>query len=398
MRGFVYRSDLWKRDDGLWFECLEAQRQIHLRVPGATKRGHTVGKIEVHPADAGTADGVIPCPYAFIDELHRQPNLGLLRTWAGKLRKRGGQLCVFSTAGEPGSDFEIHREKIKAEATDVQREGAFGRFATDRIVLHEWAVQNDAILDLDAVKAANPSPRITKETLAAKQSDTTMTEAHWRRFTCNLATMDEGKEPYIDLTDWDALVQAGYEIPAGAAVCLGGDGSRTWDTTVIAWAAADEDGGCFVDARVFSVRQDIDSHVQHSGGKIDFGDVEDFIIDRFDSFDVIEVAYDPRYLERSMDIAAVRLPEANLKPVEPASKDMRDALAVHVQPRGRRQAQAYGRSCAQVAHRQHGRRPGLWLRAQACQEDRPATPDRCGAGDGARCLAGSPGSVLDLRR
>jgi phage terminase large subunit-like protein len=178
---------------------------------------------------------------------------------------------------------------------------------------------------LDAVKAANPSSRITKETLAAKQSEATMTEAHWRRFTCNLATMDDGREPYIDLVDWDAGADPDATIEPDAVVCLGADGSRTWDTTVIAWAEMVDDV-VTVDARVFTVRPDIPAHVLHQGGKIDFDDVEEFVIDRFEVFDVLEAAYDPMYLERSMEIVNNRLPEARVFPVEPQSKAMRDAL------------------------------------------------------------------------
>ena len=282
-------------------------------------------RIQIFAAGAEHADGVIPT-MPLIDEGHRHRNLGLYRTWAGKLIKRGGQLGMFSTAGEPGGEFEQTREKIKEAATDVHQDGAFGRFATERIVLHEWAVQGDAILDMEAVKAANPFSGISKKTLAEKQADPTMTEAHWRRFTCNLPAMDEGKEPYIDLGDWDALGDSDLEFVEQATVCLGGDGSRTWDTTVIAEAEQRDDGTVLVDARVFSVRQNIPCHVLHKGGKIDFQDVEEFIIDRFGVFEVSEVAYDPRYLERSMDIVQERLPESCVFPVEPSSKNMREAL------------------------------------------------------------------------
>ena len=327
MKGFVTRSELGvKGKDGTWLECFDGYKQIHLREKADFKRGTVLGQIEIHAADAGTADGVIPYPYAFLDELHRHKDLSLHRTWRGKLGKRDAQLVVISTAGEPGHEFERAREKIRVDAIERRNGGAHGRYATKQIVLHDWSVPEGKILDMEAVKAANPLKAITKQSLQDKLADPTMTEAHWRRFTCNLATMDEGKEPYIDLTDWDNLIEADHEIPAGAAVCLGGDGSRTWDTTVIAWASADEDGVCFVDARVFSVRGDIDSHVHHPGGKIDFGDVEDFIIDRFDLFEVQEVAYDPRYLERSMDIVTERLPESYVYPVEPSSKNMREAL------------------------------------------------------------------------
>lgn len=325
MKGFVTRSELWRKQKGRWFECFDGYRQIHLRGEGRTRRGAVLGQIEVHAADAGTADGVIPYPFAFLDELHRHKDLALHRTWSGKLDKRGAQLIVISTAGEPGHDFEITREKIKVDAADHGGEGAFRRYVSDRVALHEWAVRDDAILDVNAVKAANPFSGITPERLARKLADPTMTEAHWRRFTCNIATMDEGKEPYIDLQDWDQLADEDVEIPAGAAVCLGGDGSRTWDTTVIAWASLDEDE-VRIDARVFSVRPDIESHVQHRGGKIDFEDVEAFILDRFDVYSVLECAYDPRYLERSMEIAERRLAPSSVFAVEPSSKNMRDAL------------------------------------------------------------------------
>jgi hypothetical protein len=43
-------------------------------------------------------------------------------------------------------------------------------------------------------------------------------------------------------------------------------------------------------------------------------------------FEVFAAGYDPRYLERSMEIVDARLPEAQIVAVEPQSKSMRDAL------------------------------------------------------------------------
>jgi phage terminase large subunit-like protein len=328
MQGFVTRSGLNVPEaDGRWLEAFDGYRRIDLRGPGDSKRGEVLGTIEVHAADAGTADGVIPFPFAFLDELHRhKDDLALHRTWAGKLDKRDAQLIVISTAGEPGSAFEVTRDKIKADADDVTDEGAFGRYASDRVVLHDYAVRGDKILDVDAVKAANPLAAITPERLAAKLADPTMTERHWRRFTCNLATMDAGREPYLDAQDWDGLADPDATIEPGTEVAIGGDGSRSWDTTVVAWASEDVLGVVTVDAKVFSVRKDIPAHVVHHGAKIDFDDVEAFLLDRFDAFYVVGAAYDPRYLERSMDIVKARLPEASVTPVEPSSKHMRDAL------------------------------------------------------------------------
>ena len=39
-----------------------------------------------------------------------------------------------------------------------------------------------------------------------------------------------------------------------------------------------------------------------------------------------EVAYDPRYLERSAELVEHRLPDGAIFPVEPSSRHMRDAL------------------------------------------------------------------------
>jgi phage terminase large subunit-like protein len=44
--------------------------------------------------------------WRLVDEPHRARNLALVRTWRGKLQKRGGQLGLLSTAGEPGTEFE----------------------------------------------------------------------------------------------------------------------------------------------------------------------------------------------------------------------------------------------------------------------------------------------------
>jgi phage terminase large subunit-like protein len=282
-------------------------------------------RIQVFAAGAEHADGVIPT-LPILDELHRHKGLGLYRTWAGKLRKRGGQLLAISTAGEPGSEFEETREAIKAQAIDVRTAGAFVRAATDRVVLHEWAVRDDQVEDMAAVKAANPFSKITETSLAEKRSDPAMSLSHWKRFTCNIATTVDS-DPYVEGSVWQALGD-GDEIPDGANITLGADGSRTWDTTVVARAHLAGDGRIDVDAMVFSVVEDHPHHVLHSGGKIDFDDVENYILDLFGRFHPLETAYDPRYLERSMEIVDRRLSSQSVFPVEPFSKNMRDALQV----------------------------------------------------------------------
>jgi hypothetical protein len=126
-----------------------------------------------------------------IDELHRHRDLRLYRTWSGKISKRGGQIIAISTAGEPGSEFEVTREEI-CRSGEVSRNGRFTRARSQSVVLHDCAVAEDGdVDDMAEVKSANPFSGITVESLAAKRSAPTMTLAHWRRFCCNLPTRSE---------------------------------------------------------------------------------------------------------------------------------------------------------------------------------------------------------------
>lgn len=185
---------------------------------------------EVFANDDRTGDGVIPT-LALIDELHRHRDLSLYTTWSGKLGKRKGQLITISTAGEPGGEFEQTRERIRQQAVDVKRKGGFTRAASPAILLHEWAVPEDAdVTDLKIVKAANPLKTITQKTLSAKLNKPTMNVAIWRRFTCNLPTRADTAA--ISEAEW-ANAMVNDTIPEGEPIWLGMDLGWKWDTTAL---------------------------------------------------------------------------------------------------------------------------------------------------------------------
>jgi phage terminase large subunit-like protein len=201
------------------FTCLEGYRRIN----------HFTGaRIQVFAADDATGDGVIPT-LAILDELHRHKSLALYRTWAGKLHKRGGQLVTISTAGEPGSEFEITRERIRKEAAEVVRTGSHIRASSPRVVLHEWALPDRVHPeDMAAVKAANPFSGITEDSLREKYSSATMTLGHWLRLTCNRPT--RAQNTAITEAEWGKAKTADV-IPAGEPVDVGLDVAWKWDTT-----------------------------------------------------------------------------------------------------------------------------------------------------------------------
>jgi phage terminase large subunit-like protein len=201
------------------FTCLEGYRRIN---------HHSGSRIQVFAADDRTGDGVIPT-LGILDELHRHRDLGLYRTWAGKLAKRGGQIIAISTAGEPGSEFEITRERIRQSAAEVVRTGSHVRAAGARMVLHEWAVPEKANHeDFAVVKSANPFSGITAEGLAAKYDSPTMTLPHWMRFVCNRPTRADNAA--ITEAEW-GRAKVAEQIPEGEPVWLGADIAWKWDTS-----------------------------------------------------------------------------------------------------------------------------------------------------------------------
>lgn len=224
--GFVTRSGIGGRKaqpKGKRFRIFDGYRCINALLSG--------GVIQVFAADEGTGDGAIPNGVAIVDELHRHRDLGLYETWAGKLDKCDAQLCALSTAGEPGTPFEITRERIHKEATSRRETLGHVRAATEEVVLHDYRLPKDASPnDMEAVKAANPLAKITEQRLTRKRRKPTMTETRWRRFVCNLATRSDSAA--ISEAEWDARV-TGETIPVGEPVWAGADFGWKWDTTAI---------------------------------------------------------------------------------------------------------------------------------------------------------------------
>jgi hypothetical protein len=186
--------------------------------------------IEVFAHDPKTGDGVIPFPYALLDELHRHPDMRLWDLWGGKLRKRGGQMLGITTGGEPETPFENMRDAIRRRAVDRRHDGSHLRATAPGEVLHEWMVPKAELCsDMGAVKAANPLSMITVETLTEDFALVTDL-GEWNRLKCNRPT--RSSQSAITDQEWDDA-QVDTEIPDGSPVDLGVDIAFKWDTTAI---------------------------------------------------------------------------------------------------------------------------------------------------------------------
>lgn len=186
--------------------------------------------IEVFAHDPKTGDGVIPYPYALLDELHRHPDMRLWDLWAGKLRKRGAQILGISTAGEPETPFELMRDAIRNRAQSRQRNGAHLRAVAENEVLHEWMVPSDALCsDMAAVKAANPLSTISIEGLTQDFALVTNL-GDWKRLKCNRPTRSIAAA--ITDKEWDEAYSE-VRIPEAAEIDVGADIAFKWDCTAL---------------------------------------------------------------------------------------------------------------------------------------------------------------------
>lgn len=220
-KGFVDRSPML-------FDRFNPQSG-YLRIQSVANGGWG---IQIYSADKDTGQGIQPT-LAIVDEGHAQRDMGLYRTWRGKLRKRGGQIVMISTAGTPGTDFEETRDRIRDDADSRERLGpARLRASSRRIVLHEFKVPSakDA-RDLDLVHAANPLSTITREELADLLEDPTLDWGEdWLRQTCNIPA--RSSQAAITDAEWDAA-ETDRRIPEGQPIDLGIDLAFTHDTTAM---------------------------------------------------------------------------------------------------------------------------------------------------------------------
>jgi len=264
------------------YECLEGWRRIN-HVNGS--------RFQVKPASDITGDGVIP-DLCLIDELHRHRNLRLYRTWAGKLRKKRAKMIVISTAGEPGSEFEVTREDMRKTATERDYGDCFVRAASDKWILHDYAVPGDGdVNDLELVVRANPLSTVTVETLRETRELPGMTLQHFSRMNANVPA--RGTSAAIPERVWHDAATA-EQIPDGADVWLGLDAAFYWDTTALVplWWKSNEQ-------RILGPAVILEP--PRNGEQLDVRSVKQAIVDLCAKFRVSTVVMD---ISNAQDIAA----------------------------------------------------------------------------------------------
>lgn len=221
------------------FRCYDGYRSIKPLDPVTGKPRPGRG-VEIVAWDPNTSDGVIPFPYFICDELHRHPDMSLWRLWRGKARKRGSQGIGISTAGEPGSEFEELRDRIRQRAlTSTKRHGGT-HYRGGGLVMYEFRLAKPELaMNAKEVVKVNPLSTITVETLAEDLESPTLDIGDWKRLKCNLPA----RSVHAAITDdeWAYAASVETEIPEGERIDVGLDIGWKYDTTALVplWRAPD---------------------------------------------------------------------------------------------------------------------------------------------------------------
>jgi phage terminase large subunit-like protein len=289
------------------------------------------GVLRTVSADGFVAHGLNPSAVV-IDELHAwstNKQHELFDALDTAVHKRPGAFwLVITTAGHDKLSLlgRLYGNLLESLELDEKPGLVVGRDEFNGVLMHWYGAAEDCDVDDRKLwRAVNPASFVTAEALGKQRNSPSMSRSTFARLHLN-AWVAPDMDRWIATETWDRLADD-VEIPEGATVFVGADGSRAYDTTAIAWAAKAPDGRIDVDARVFSVRDDVPHHVFHGGGTIDFGDVEGFLLELASRYDVREVRFDPRFLERSMEVLAARLSSSAVAPVEPYTNAHRQALA-----------------------------------------------------------------------
>jgi phage terminase large subunit-like protein len=270
--------------------------------------------------------------FAVFDETHLFTNDELRRLHATIRRNLAKRKTAEPWSLETSTMYAPGEESV-AEASHAYAQAVLeGRIRDDGFLFdHRDAPAGFNFDDDEELRVAleqaygDAAERMDLDRLISEARDPQTDRSDFVRYFLNRPTKRQ-RGQWIAPERW-SLLGDGEPLADETTVCLGLDGSRTYDTTVVAWAHKADDGRIDVDARVFSVRPSAPHHEFHEGGQIDFEAVEGFVVDLFDRFKVLEAVYDPRYLDRSADLLVRRLPQARIAAVEPQSRLMRDALS-----------------------------------------------------------------------
>lgn len=296
---------------------------------GEIVREDGLGKILRMSSDPARLHGYNPS-LVIVDELAQWTTPSLRRAFAA-LTSGGGarqapQTFSITTAGEAQdrADSILGRMldgALAAGVVELSPGRQVVRVDEARLLAVNYEAPTHDPHDVAAMKLANPASWISEEFLARQAANPELTKAEVLQL--HGCVWAAGDDSWIDPGAWEACADPGCQIPDGAEVWVGVDAALTRDTTAVAVAWPREDGRVQVEAYVWAAMADAVAHELSPGGRVSLEQVEQHVLALAERFSVREVAYDPRFMERSSEI----LSDAGLNTVafEQASGAMADA-------------------------------------------------------------------------
>ena len=291
------------------------------------------GEYSVLSSDGDLSHGTKPSAYLvdewwqFIHRKHREAyNAGRMA-----LHKRPGEafLLAITTAGyditsQLGETYQI---AIDHPLLETRNRGALLVVRDEDAGFLFWWYQipEDAdIEDPDWLRRANPLSVVRPDDLLRELRSPDVDELDWLRLHANRWT--KTRKSWLSAGVWPGL-RSENQIPAGAAVTVGIDAARTWDTTSVGWVWISPEGRKVGRAHIWSVRRNVPHHTFVDGGELVNEElVEPFIHELAKRYRIRGIALDPRYLNAE----SKHLADAGFTvvKVEPQSTTMQDAVAL----------------------------------------------------------------------
>ncbi len=271
---------------------------------GEIKREDGMGVIVRLSSDPARLHGYNPS-LVVCDELAQWTTPTLKRAYAalttGGGARKAPQVFTITTAGEAHDREDSILGRILDTAVakgEVERSPGLtvAKLAASHMLVYNYEAPTSDPRDTAKMKLANPATWITEEFLAKQASNPELTAAQVLQL--HGCVWAEGASSWFPAEVWAGCLDKTAVIPANAPVCVGVDVGLVHDSTAVAVAWCREDGKIVVEANVWTSARDTVGEFVH-GGVVDLTVIEDHLRDLAQRYSVLEVAYDPRFFERS---------------------------------------------------------------------------------------------------
>jgi phage terminase large subunit-like protein len=299
-----------------------------VRVRSALHCSARAGQMRVISSEGRLQHGRAPAA-ALIDELWAFETSREQQTYialSSALHKReDAYLLAITTAGYDRRTLlgRIYEAALSWPEVTVSKDGCLtiAKDVDNGQLMYWYGAPEGADLENKQIwRAVNPASWISPRDLQRQLHDPGLGELEFRRLHLNQWT--RARNSWLPGNCW-AELRSEQEIPNGAPIYVGVDVGLVHDSTAVCWAHVLEDGRIVLRCHVWSAKADAPAHTHFADGKVKLEQVEQFIRELASRYRLREVAYDPRYFDRSAEL----LSKAGLPMVEflPASAPMGDA-------------------------------------------------------------------------